>query len=168
MSSKGAGAGVASATAAASIIKLSIGAGQASAAPPIGPALGQKGVKAIDFCKQFNEATKQYIPGIPLLTQITVKPDRTFSFEVRSPSTSYLLKRAAGISTCSTNNFVGQVTPQQIYEISKLKLKDPILANMGLENVYKMIAAYAHQIGLEVIRPISNTVEPSDASNALQ
>lgn len=136
-----------------SIIKLCVGAGQATASPPIGPALGQKGVKAIDFCKQFNETTKNYVPGTPLLTHITINPDRTFCFEIRSPQTSFLLKKVAGVTSCSTKEIVGQISPQQLYEIAKLKILDPILAPMGLENVYKMLVASARHIGLEIVRP---------------
>ena len=137
--------------AASSMIKLSIGAGQATASPPIGPALGQKGVKAIDFCKQFNEATKKYVLGTPLLTRITVNSDRTFQFEIKSPSVSYLLKKASGVATCSTSKIVGQICPQQLYEIAKLKVQDPNLTSMGMERIFKSLVCYARQLGFDIV-----------------
>ena len=145
----------AAATTAAALIKLTVPAGQASAAPPIGPALGQKGVKAIDFCKQFNEQTKQYLPGTPLPTLIHVKADRTFTFSARPPTASYLLKRAAGLETASTSQWVAQLTPQHLYEIAKIKHRDPVLANLSLQSVFSMISSCAHSIGIEIVKPNS-------------
>ncbi|KAF2687919.1 ribosomal protein L11 [Lentithecium fluviatile CBS 122367] len=78
------------------IVKLIVGAGQASPSPPVGPALGSKGVKSMDFCKEFNARTASYIPGTPVPCLITVRPDRSFHFQVRTPPTATLLLTAAG------------------------------------------------------------------------
>ncbi|KAF2195476.1 ribosomal protein L11 [Zopfia rhizophila CBS 207.26] len=79
------------------IVKLIVGAGQASPSPPVGPALGSKGVKSMDFCKEFNARTAHYTPGTPVPARITVRPDRTFTFSLRTPPTSTLLLSAAGV-----------------------------------------------------------------------
>ncbi|KAL8744543.1 MAG: hypothetical protein Q9190_003222 [Brigantiaea leucoxantha] len=87
------------------IVKLIVGAGQASPSPPVGPALGSKGVKSMDFCKQikahlleeFNARTAHMTPGVPIPARVTVRPDRSFHFELRTPTTSYLLLQAAGV-----------------------------------------------------------------------
>jgi large subunit ribosomal protein L11 len=84
-------------TAVTSLVKMYVPAGQATPTPPIGPVLGQKGVKAIDFCKQFNDRTKDVVNGAPMRVHVTVRPDRTFSFDVMTPTASYFLKKAAGI-----------------------------------------------------------------------
>ncbi|GAB7362547.1 hypothetical protein MBLNU230_g2864t1 [Neophaeotheca triangularis] len=78
------------------IVKLIVGAGQAAPTPPVGPALGSKGVKSMDFCKEFNARTANYVPGTPIPARVTVRPDRSFSFEIRTPPTSSLLLAAAG------------------------------------------------------------------------
>ncbi|KAK6437355.1 mitochondrial 54S ribosomal protein YmL19 [Oleoguttula sp. CCFEE 5521] len=79
------------------IVKLIVGAGQASPSPPVGPALGSKGVKSMDFCKEFNARTANYVVGTPIPARVTVRPDRTFSFELRTPPTAQLLLAAAGV-----------------------------------------------------------------------
>ncbi|KAF2174134.1 hypothetical protein M409DRAFT_16404 [Zasmidium cellare ATCC 36951] len=80
------------------IVKLIVGAGQASPSPPVGPALGSKGVKSMDFCKEFNARTASYIVGTPIPARVTVRPDRSFHFELRTPPTASLLLAAAGVS----------------------------------------------------------------------
>ncbi|KAF4549046.1 Ribosomal protein L11 N-terminal domain-containing protein [Elsinoe fawcettii] len=80
------------------LVKLLVGAGQASPSPPVGPALGSKGVKSMDFCKEFNARTAQYIPGTPIPALVTVRPDRSFTFTIRTPPTSTLLLSAAGVA----------------------------------------------------------------------
>ncbi|EOD45976.1 putative mitochondrial 54s ribosomal protein 19 protein [Neofusicoccum parvum] len=79
------------------IVKLIVGAGQASPSPPVGPALGSKGVKSMDFCKEFNARTAHYNPGTPIPARVTVRPDRSFHFELRTPPTATLLLAAAGV-----------------------------------------------------------------------
>ncbi|KAF2005870.1 ribosomal protein L11, partial [Amniculicola lignicola CBS 123094] len=80
------------------MVKLIVGAGQASPSPPVGPALGSKGVKSMDFCKEFNARTAHYIPGTPIPSLITIRPDRTFTFSLRTPPTATLLLSAAGVA----------------------------------------------------------------------
>lgn len=80
------------------IVKLIVGAGQASPSPPVGPALGSKGVKSMDFCKEFNARTANYIVGTPIPARVTVRPDRSFTFDIRTPPTASLLLAAAGVA----------------------------------------------------------------------
>lgn len=133
-----------------SILKLTIPAGGATPSPPIGPALGQKGVKAIDFCRQFNDSSKDYIKGTPLRCQITVNPDRTFQFDIRPPSTSWLLKRAAGVEKGNCGGTVAHVDRRVIYEVSRVKAQDPKLAHVPLKYLFRMILAQARNIGFRV------------------
>ena len=139
-----------------SVVKLILNAGGASAAPPVGPALGQRGVKAIEFAKQFNEQSKRYAPGTPLQAVITVKPDKSFSFVIRPPTTSHLLKSASGLAAMnvfgSTSHLVGQISPQQLYEISKIKATDPSFEGLSLEKIFSMIVSCARAMGLEIVK----------------
>jgi large subunit ribosomal protein L11 len=132
-------------------IKLQVPAGQANPSPPIGPALGQRGVNIPEFCKQFNAATQKLEPGSPIPTVITVYADRSFTFEMRTPPASYLLKRAAKISKGSTapgRTGAGSVTQAQLREIAEVKMKD-LNAN-SVEQAMKIIAGSARSMGLEV------------------
>jgi large subunit ribosomal protein L11 len=132
-------------------IKLQVPAGQANPSPPIGPALGQRGVNIPEFCKQFNAATQKLEPGSPIPTVITVYADRSFTFEMRTPSASYLLKKAAKITKGSTapgRNPVGSVTKAQLREIAEVKMKD--LNASSIEQAMKIIAGSARSMGLEV------------------
>jgi large subunit ribosomal protein L11 len=108
------------------LVKFICPAGQAAPAPPVGPVLGSRGLKAIDFCKEFNARTLQYIPGIPMQVEMTVnRAARTFSFDVKSPPTSWLLLRCAGVEKGAANpgrEKVGKsVTLKHVYEIAKIK-----------------------------------------------
>ena len=108
-------------------IKLQVPAGQANPSPPIGPALGQRGVNIPEFCKQFNAATQKLEPGSPIPTVITVYADRSFTFEMRTPPASYLLKKAAKIGKGSKEPgrvSAGTVTQAQLREIAEIKMKD--------------------------------------------
>ncbi len=132
-------------------IKLQVPAGAANPSPPIGPALGQRGVNIMEFCKAFNAATDKMERGVPLPTIITVYADRSFSFEVKTPPASYLLKRAAGIQKGSTEpgkKPVGRVTGDQLREIAELKMKD--LNTDDLDAAVRIIAGSARSMGLEV------------------
>ena len=134
-------------------IKLVVAAGKATPTPPVGPALGQKGVKAIDFCKQFNDQTKGFVPGVPISTKITVLPDKSFSFVISSPPTSWLLKKAAGIEKGSARPHdvkVGKLSLKHIYEIAKVKSEDPNLIGVPLESVARRVLAQAEGIGITV------------------
>ncbi|EPQ27683.1 uncharacterized protein PFL1_04821 [Pseudozyma flocculosa PF-1] len=151
MSKKGGAA--AAMSAAASIVKLVVPAGKASAQPPVGPALGAKGVKAMDFAKEFNAKTAHLEPGLPTPAIVTIQPDRTFSFEIRTPPTSLLLKRAAGISTGSGkagSEVAGTLTMKHIYEIAKIKMQD--VSGVEEEQLCKVIAGSARSMGLRIVQ----------------
>src|SRR5215813_13020370 len=107
-------------------VKLQVPAGQANPSPPIGPALGQRGLNIMEFCKQFNAATKSMEPGTPIPVIITVYSDRSFTF-VSTPPASYYIKKAAGIDSGSKTpgrSFAGKVTKKQLEEIAKQKMRD--------------------------------------------
>jgi len=133
-------------------IKLQIVAGQASPAPPVGPALGQHNVNIMDFVRQFNEKTSKMEEGTVLPVVITVFKDRSFNFIIKTPPASYLLKRAAGIAKGSgepNKEKIGQVTAKQIEEIAKVKMKD--LNAYDIEAAKKIIEGTAKNMGLEIV-----------------
>ena len=132
------------------LIKLQIPAGAANPAPPVGPALGQKGVNIMEFCKAFNAATKDK-EGLIIPVIITVYQDRSFTFIMKSPPASVLLKRAIKVASGSANPNrvkVGKVTRKQIEEIVKLKEKD--LNAHKMEKAARMIEGTARSMGIEV------------------
>lgn len=136
------------------LIKLIVGAGQAAPAPPVGPALGSKGVKAIDFCKEFNARSAHYTPGIPIPVLMTVKPDRSFSFEMKSPPTSWLIMKAAGISKGSDkpgHNIVGTISLKHVYEIAKIKKTDERHKDIELKAICSSIILTANVVGVQVV-----------------
>ena len=132
-------------------IKLQIPAGKANPAPPIGPALGQHGVNIMEFCKQFNAQTQGMEVGIPVPVVISVYSDRSFTFIMKTPPATVLLKKAAGIEKGSgqpNSNKVGKVTRKQLEEIAKIKAKD--LNAADLDAAVRIIAGSARSMGLEV------------------
>ena len=132
-------------------IKLQIPAGQANPSPPVGPALGQQGVNIMEFCKAFNAQTQALEKGLPTPVVITVYSDRSFTFIMKTPPASELLKRAAGIvkgSAEPNRNKVGKVSKKQIEEIAKLKLPD--LNTTNIEAAMRSVAGTARNMGLEV------------------
>jgi large subunit ribosomal protein L11 len=131
-------------------IKLHVPAGQANPAPPVGPALGQHGVNIMMFCKQFNEQTKAK-DGLILPVVISVYEDRSFTFIIKSPPSSVLLKRAANLAKASGTagkETIGTVTKKQIEEIAKQKLSD--LNTSDMEQAIKVIAGTARSMGIAV------------------
>lgn len=133
-------------------IKLQIVAGQASPAPPVGPALGQHNVNIMDFVRQFNEKTRGMEEGSIVPVVITVYKDKSFVFELKTPPASYLLKKAAGIAKGSgapNKDKVGKVTRKQVEDIARLKLAD-LNAN-DLEAAKKIIEGTAKNMGLEIV-----------------
>lgn len=131
-------------------VKLQITAGQATPAPPVGPALGQHQVNIVDFCKQFNAATSG-MPGMVVPAIISIYKDRTFSFILKTPPAAILLKKAAGLATASgTPNKVkvGTVTASQVREIAELKMKD-LNAN-DVQAAIRMIEGTARSMGILV------------------
>lgn len=174
------------------IVKLIVGAGQASPSPPVGPALGSKGVKSIDFCKvpvpppllaplpfrtklsplsppgevqtkkqEFNARTSIYTPGTPIPTLITIRPDRSFHFALRTPTTSYLLLQAAGVKerkgkirggmTPGKGEVVGEVSLKHVFEIARIKQTEERLKGVGLEGLCKSVVATARSCGVGVV-----------------
>ncbi|KAJ3415515.1 hypothetical protein HDV05_004717 [Chytridiales sp. JEL 0842] len=134
-------------------IRLLVPAGKASPSPPVGPALGQRGVKSMDFCKQFNDRTKHIIPNTPVRCIISVKPDRSFTFVTKSPPTSWFLKQASGIEKGSArpnNTEVGEISLKHVYEIAKIKVTDPGQEDTSLEAMCSRIVAQAKNMGLKV------------------
>jgi len=132
-------------------IKLQIPAGKANPAPPVGPALGQHGVNIMDFCKAFNERTKNQ-GDIIVPVVITVYRDRSFTFELKTPPASSLLKKAAGIEKGSgepNKKKVGKVKKSDIEEIARIKLKD--LNAYDLESAMRMIEGTARNMGVEIV-----------------
>jgi large subunit ribosomal protein L11 len=132
-------------------IKLQVPAGQANPSPPIGPALGQRGVNIPEFCKAFNAATQNLEAGSPIPTVITVYADRSFTFEMKTPPASYLLKKAAKVGKGSKEPGrakAGRVTQGQLREIAEVKMQD-LNANT-VEQAMKIIAGSARSMGLEV------------------
>ncbi len=133
-------------------IKLQIEAGQASPAPPVGPALGQHNVNIMDFVRQFNEKTNKMDEGTIIPVIISVFKDRSFNFIMKTPTASYLLKRAAGIAKGSgepNKEKVGKVTEKQIEAIAKVKMPD--LNAYSLDAAKKIIEGTAKNMGLEII-----------------
>jgi len=133
-------------------IKLQIEAGQASPAPPVGPALGQHNVNIMDFVRQFNEKTAKMEPGTIVPVIITVYNDRSFSFIIKSPPASFLLKKVAGIAKGSgapNREKVGKITEKQLEEIARIKMPD--LNCYDLEAAKKIIAGTAKNMGLEIV-----------------
>jgi large subunit ribosomal protein L11 len=133
-------------------IKLQVPAGTANPSPPIGPALGQRGVNIMEFCKAFNAATQELEKGSPIPTVITVYADRSFSFATKTPPASFLLKKAAKINSGAKEpgkQSAGRVTRAQLREIAETKMKD-LNAN-DVESAAKIIEGSARSMGLDVV-----------------
>jgi len=133
-------------------LRLQVPAGQANPSPPVGPALGQRGINIMEFCKAFNARTQDMEPGAPVPTIITIYQDKSFTFEIKTPPASYLLKKAAKIDKGSQEpgiNIVGKVTKDQIREIAELKMKD--LNARDLDAAMRIIEGSARSMGLEVV-----------------
>ena len=132
-------------------IKLQIAAGQANPSPPVGPALGQRGVNIMEFCKAFNAKTQQMEPGSPIPVVITVFNDKSFVFETKTPPASYFLKKAAKLKSGSNNpgkEVAGSVTRAQLQEIAEAKMAD--LNAVDMDGAIEIIAGSARSMGLEV------------------
>ena len=134
-------------------IKLQVPAGQANPSPPIGPALGQRGLNIMEFCKAFNAASQAMEPGSPIPVLITAFQDKSFTFEMKTPPASYFLKKAAKLSAGSKEPGraapVGRVTMAQVREIAEKKMVD--LNARDVDAAAKIIAGSARSMGLEVV-----------------
>ena len=132
-------------------LKLQIKAGQANPSPPVGPALGQRGINIMEFCKAFNAKTADMEPGAPCPTVITYYPDKSFSIEIKTPPASYFLKKAAKVKSGANKTgreTAGSVTTKQLREIAEAKMKD-LNAN-DVEAAMKIILGSAQSMGIEV------------------
>ena len=133
-------------------LKLQVPAGSANPSPPIGPALGQRGLNIMEFCKNFNAQTQKLEKGAPIPVVITVYADRSFTFEMKTPPVSYFLKKAAGLASGSKTpgrEKIGKVTKKQVQEIAEQKMKD--LNASDIDAAMKMIEGSARSMGLEVV-----------------
>jgi large subunit ribosomal protein L11 len=133
-------------------IKLQVPAGKANPSPPIGPALGQRGLNIMEFCKAFNAATQGMEPGMPVPVVITAFADRTFTFTTKTPPASYFLRRAAGLEKGAATpgrSTAGKVTLAQVREIARTKMVD--LNASDLDAAVNMIKGSAQSMGLEVV-----------------
>jgi large subunit ribosomal protein L11 len=132
-------------------VKLQVAAGKANPSPPVGPALGQHGVNIMEFCKAFNAQTQNMEPGSPVPVVISVYSDRSFTFTMKTPPASFLLKKAAGIASGSArpnSDKVGKVTREQLEEIARAK--QPDLTAADLDAAVRTIAGSARSAGIEV------------------
>ena len=133
-------------------IKLQVPAGKANPSPPIGPALGQRGLNIMEFCKQFNAQTQGMEPGMPIPVEITAYGDRSFTFITKTPPNSYFIKKAAGLDKGSQTpgkGTVGTITMKQIREIAEKKMPD--LNAKDIDGAMAMIAGSARSMGLQVV-----------------
>ncbi|MXZ54954.1 MAG: 50S ribosomal protein L11 [Gammaproteobacteria bacterium] len=132
-------------------IKLQVPAGQATPAPPVGPALGQHGINIVEFTKSFNAHTQKMEPGVPIPCTITVYTDRSFTYVTKSPPASFLIRKAAGVEKGSgtpNTEKVGKVTRAQLEDIAKIK--EPDLTSASLDAAVRTLAGSARSAGIEV------------------
>ena len=135
----------------AGTLKLQIPAGKANPSPPVGPALGQRGLNIMEFCKAFNAKTQEMEPGAPCPTIITYYADKSFAMEIKTPPASFFLKKMANLKSASKmpgKEIIGSVSRAQIKEIAEAKMKD-LNAN-DVDGAMKIIAGSARSMGLEV------------------
>src|SRR5579875_1511789 len=135
------------------LIKLQVPAGKANPSPPIGPALGQRGLNIMEFCKAFNAATQNLEPGVPIPVVLTAYADRSYTFGTKTPPATYFLKKAAqnekGATAPGQGDAVGGVTMAQIREIAEKKMQD--LNAQDLEGACRMLIGSARSMGLEIV-----------------
>lgn len=135
-------------------LKLVIPAGKANPSPPVGPALGQRGVNIMEFCKQFNERTKQFKENTPIPVNVTVFNDKSFTFISKTPSVSFFIKQACSLSKGSSNPgkeaSVATLTSKQLYEIAAIKKMDPAFGHLSMEKVVKMFVGTAKSMGVSI------------------
>ena len=132
-------------------LKLQVAAGSATPSPPIGPALGQRGLNIMEFCKAFNAQTQGMEKGMPIPVMFTIYADRSFTFKLRTPPTSYFLKKAAGITSGSKTpgkGSAGTVTRAQLREIAEKKMAD--LNTTDIDSAVRMVEGSAVAMGLQV------------------
>lgn len=136
----------------ASKIRLVIEAGQAKPAPPVGPALGQAGLKIMDFCKDFNAKTADFKPDVPISVLITAYEDKTFSYVMKSPPATYFIRKAAGLRSGSQkpgHDAVGEISVRALHAIAEVKRKDTM--HIPLEGVVKSLMGTCKSMGVKVV-----------------
>ncbi|KAK7754108.1 mitochondrial 54S ribosomal protein YmL19 [Diatrype stigma] len=143
------------------IVKLIVGAGKASPSPPVGPALGSRGIKSMDFCKEFNARTAHINPGTPMPVRVTVRADRSFHFDIRTPQTSWLLRNAAELpvnkkgrkkaASQPGHEVVGTISLKHVYEIAKIKQSELRLSGLALEGLCKAVIYQCRSMGIDVV-----------------
>ncbi|XP_072963216.1 uncharacterized protein [Typha angustifolia] len=141
----------------AATIRLTVPAGAARPAPPVGPALGQYRLNLMAFCKDFNARTQKYKPDMPMAVTITAYKDNTFEFTVKSPTVTWFLKKAAGIESGSSrpgHTVVSSITLRHVYEIAKVKQSDPFSKHMSIEAICKSIIGTANSMGIQVVKDL--------------
>ncbi|KAF2534820.1 hypothetical protein F2Q70_00033515 [Brassica cretica] len=141
----------------AATIKLTVPAGGARPAAPVGPALGQYRLNLMAFCKDFNARTQKYKPDTPMAVKITAYKDNSFEFTVKSPSVSWYIKKAAGVDKGSTRPghlTVTTLSVRHVYEIAKVKQTDPFCQYMPLESICKSIIGTANSMGIKIVQDL--------------
>ena len=136
----------------AGYLKLQVPAGSATPSPPIGPALGQRGINIMEFCKAFNAQSQEMEKGSPIPVEITYYQDKSFTFRMKTPPVSFFLKKAAGVpkgSNTPGRGVAGQVNRNQVREIAQTKMKD--LNAVSVDAAMKMVEGSARSMGLEVV-----------------
>jgi large subunit ribosomal protein L11 len=136
-------------------VKLRVPAGNAKPGPSIGQALGPLGINMADFCRQFNERSEpMFEKDVPLTVQLTALSDRSFTFSVRSPPTSYIIKRVVGMDKGPSNNSpenpVAFISPEAVYEIAKIKQRDEMRWHLPLEGIARSVVGTAKSMGVHV------------------
>ncbi|KAM0752668.1 ribosomal protein L11 [Meredithblackwellia eburnea MCA 4105] len=139
---------------ASQMVRLVVPAGKATAGPPVGPALGARGVKSIDFVKEFNARTANLVPGTPTPVVITISPDRTFTFVTRTPPVTHLIKTLSGLSLGSglagqAGKEVGSISVKHVYEIARVKQRD--MQGVELESVARSVVGSCKSMGVKVV-----------------
>jgi len=133
------------------LMKTTVRAQMATAAPPLGPMLGERGYNVANFCKHFNKETSHVKPGVPLPTRLTQRPDRSYDMEICTPSTSWLLTRAAGIRRgAEMGDVAGMLSVKHLYEIAVVKSRDKALYGMDLKDVCRMMVTNCRLMGIAV------------------
>ncbi|EOA15367.1 hypothetical protein CARUB_v10005792mg [Capsella rubella] len=141
----------------AATIRLTVPAGGARPAPPVGPALGQYRLNLMAFCKDFNARTQKYKPDTPMAVTITAFKDNSFEFTVKSPTVSWYIKKAAGVDKGSTRPghlTVTTLSVRHVYEIAKVKQTDPFCQYMPLESICKSIIGTANSMGIKIVHDL--------------
>lgn len=138
-------------------IRLTVPAGGARPAPPIGPALGQYRLNLMAFCKDFNARSQKYKPDTPMAVKITAFKDNTFEFTVKSPAVSWYLKKAAGIehgTNRTGHRVISSITLKHVYEIAKVKQTDPGCQHISIEAICKSVIGTANSMGIQIVKEL--------------